>query len=107
MYVSVLEGGWVERYVWMGVGCPYPPVRNDIVTPRHLFIFADCLKMSSWISWNKIIYDPCSYEGRNSAKRCRSICEMEMFFFSDKCTFESYEKLIVVGHGSISRVSGQ
>merc|ERR1712025_1482721 len=26
--------GWVE--VWIGVGCPCPPVRNDIVTPRHL-----------------------------------------------------------------------
>ena len=23
--------------VWMRVGCPCPPVRNDIVTPRHLF----------------------------------------------------------------------
>ena len=23
--------------VWIGVGCPCPPVRNDIVTPRHLF----------------------------------------------------------------------
>ena len=23
--------------VWMGVGCPCPPVRNYIVTPRHLF----------------------------------------------------------------------
>ena len=23
--------------VRMGVGCPCPPVRNDIVTPRHLF----------------------------------------------------------------------
>ena len=22
--------------VWMGVGRPCPPVRNDIVTPRHL-----------------------------------------------------------------------
>ena len=21
----------------MGVGCPCPPIRNDIVTPRHLF----------------------------------------------------------------------
>ena len=27
--------GWVG--VWMGVGCPCPPVCNDIVTPRHLF----------------------------------------------------------------------
>ena len=27
---------WVG--VWMGVGCPCPPVRNDIVTPCHLFI---------------------------------------------------------------------
>ena len=23
----------------MGVGCPCPPVRNDIVTPRHLFFY--------------------------------------------------------------------
>ena len=23
--------------VWMGVGCPSLPVRNNIVTPRHLF----------------------------------------------------------------------
>ena len=30
--------GWVG--VWMGVGCPCPPVRNDIVTPRHLFTSA-------------------------------------------------------------------
>ena len=22
---------------WMGVGCPCPPVRNNIVTPRHFF----------------------------------------------------------------------
>ena len=26
--------------VWMGVGCPCPPVRNDIVTPRQLFLFS-------------------------------------------------------------------
>ena len=24
--------------VWMGVGRPRPPVRNDIVTPRHLLL---------------------------------------------------------------------
>ena len=29
----------VRRGVWMGVGCPCPPVCNDIVTPRHLFEF--------------------------------------------------------------------
>ena len=28
-----------EVGVWMVVGCPCPPVRNDIVTPRHLLIF--------------------------------------------------------------------
>ena len=27
----------------LGVGCPCPPVRNDIVTPRHLFLFNSCL----------------------------------------------------------------
>ena len=26
--------------VQMGVGYPCPPVRNDIVTPRHLFFYA-------------------------------------------------------------------
>ena len=25
-----------EFGVWIGYGCPCPPVRNDIVTPRHL-----------------------------------------------------------------------
>ena len=24
--------------VWMGVGCPWPHVRNDIVTPRYLLL---------------------------------------------------------------------
>ena len=33
LFVHV-SGGLV---VWIGVGCPCPPVRNDIVTPRHLF----------------------------------------------------------------------
>ena len=28
----------VGVWVWIWVGCPCPPVRNDIVTPRHLFI---------------------------------------------------------------------
>ena len=28
------------HWVWMGVGCPCPPVRNDIVTPRHLLTLA-------------------------------------------------------------------
>jgi len=31
------KGRWMGRWVWMGVGCRCPPVRNDIVTPRHLF----------------------------------------------------------------------
>ena len=35
-YLCMFEyWGWVG--VWMGVGCPCPPVHNDIVTPRHLF----------------------------------------------------------------------
>ena len=29
---GVLGCGWGEA----GVGCPYPPLRNDIVTPRSL-----------------------------------------------------------------------
>ena len=31
------KGRWVGRWVWMGVGCPCPTIRNNIVTPRHLF----------------------------------------------------------------------
>ena len=30
--------GWGARGVKMGVGCPCPPVRNDMVTPRNLFL---------------------------------------------------------------------
>ena len=38
--MSVLDTVYVclEFGVWMGVGCPCPPVRNDIVTPRHLLL---------------------------------------------------------------------
>ena len=31
----LVVGAW--HGVWMGVGCPCPPIRNDIATPRHLF----------------------------------------------------------------------
>ena len=34
--MSVLEGGLGGVLGVDGVGCPCPPVRNDIVTPRHL-----------------------------------------------------------------------
>ena len=27
--------------LWMRVGCPCPPIRNDIVNPRHL-LHSDC-----------------------------------------------------------------
>ena len=44
--------------VWMKVGCPCPPVRNDIVTPCHLFspsvsdFFTQTLKAHiSWTDW--------------------------------------------------------
>ena len=35
---SVLNSLCVVVGVWMGVGCPCPPARNDIVTPRHFFL---------------------------------------------------------------------
>ena len=38
VYVSVLERVLSGVWVWMGVGHPCQPVRNDIVTPRHLFL---------------------------------------------------------------------
>ena len=31
------DGGWMGRWVWMGVGYPFPPVRSNILTPHHLF----------------------------------------------------------------------
>ena len=31
------KGCWMGCWVWMVVACPCLPVRNDIVTPRHLF----------------------------------------------------------------------
>ena len=39
---------WVG--VWMGVGCPCPPVRNDIVTPRHLFLIIKNLEIEHLIT---------------------------------------------------------
>ena len=32
------KGSWVVRGVSMGVGSSCPPVRNDIVTPRHILL---------------------------------------------------------------------
>ena len=37
LFVYVLEGVGGVVWVRLGVGCPCPPVPNDIVTPRHLF----------------------------------------------------------------------
>ena len=34
----------------MGVGCPCPPVRNDIVTPRHLLSFR-----AQVLVWNETV----------------------------------------------------
>ena len=31
------RGAVVVVGVWLEVGCPCPPVRNDIVTPHHFF----------------------------------------------------------------------
>ena len=38
VYVSMLERVLGGVLGVDGVGCPCPPVRNDIVTPRHLLI---------------------------------------------------------------------
>ena len=38
-WIGVLVGG---HWVWIGVGCPCPPVRNDIVTPRQI-LFKDLI----------------------------------------------------------------
>ena len=40
------KGGWMGRWVWMGVGRLYPPVRYDIVTPRHFFSVILCNSFS-------------------------------------------------------------
>ena len=42
---------WVcVGWVWMGVVCPYPLVRNDIVTPCHLFFYRVYRKSQNKIS---------------------------------------------------------
>ena len=35
------KGGWVGHGVWLGVGRHCPPICNDIVTPRHLFLISN------------------------------------------------------------------
>ena len=42
--------------LWMGVGCPCPPVRNDIVTPRHLFFLGSGIEETP-LSEIKIIFE--------------------------------------------------
>ena len=41
--------------MWMGVGCPCPPVCNDNVTPRHLFI-------------RKLAFHKCKEEKKDNTK---------------------------------------
>ena len=36
LFVCVCVAGVVGGGVRLRVGCSYPPIRNDIVTPRHL-----------------------------------------------------------------------
>ena len=38
--------------VWIGVGCPCPSVRNDIVTPRHLFERVCTMQWDGARIWN-------------------------------------------------------
>ena len=48
----------------MGVGCPCPPVRNDIVTPRHLF-----LSNSKRIAWQtKSVTDEIAKDKKSFSK---------------------------------------
>ena len=58
-YVCVCGSvGRVGPWVWKGVGRPCPPVRNNVVTPRHLFLVAHlcnqswCLSVHPLISWS-------------------------------------------------------
>ena len=46
LFVQVSEG----LGVWIGVGCPCPPVRNDIVTPRHLLHYCSYPTIRDWIA---------------------------------------------------------
>ena len=44
--------------VWMGVGCPCPPIRNNVVTPRHLFrptsaMLGELGRDQKWLKWPK------------------------------------------------------
>ena len=45
--------------VWMGVGCPCPPVRYDIVTPGHLFFnFQLNCQYFEWKYYRNIAQNP-------------------------------------------------
>ena len=52
--------------VWMGVGCPCPPVRSKIVTPRHLLsgvrikiveVFVEYARNGACKQLNKVPFD--------------------------------------------------
>ena len=76
LFVHV-SGGLV---VWFGVGCPCPPVRNDIVTPRHLLKIKKILKENG--NFEKKEMGILKKSNGNFEKRTRNL---EMINMGRKC----------------------
>ena len=78
------------------VDCPYPPVRNDIVTPRHLFFFhshgisaenASEISLGTWNScctWSEL------QRHLSSPLRVSETYSLFMFVFSNAVMLYAY-----------------
>ena len=78
------KGGWMGCWVWMGFGCPCPPARNDLVTPRHLFFSQDSTDALSFLLLFRILLPflwfgccliPCFVKQCKDAKHLCPICK--------------------------------
>ena len=85
----------------MGVGCPCPPVRNDIVTPRHLFYVLQL--MISQFNISRSVQDSIRDFLTEELEKRKSIPENEI-------TLEEYlnnlETVSIPGQGLLTHAGG-
>ena len=77
------KGGWV----WLGVCCPCPPVRNDILTPRHLVIrvvFAPATPSWSATTFKSVSLSPESRQNILHTRRCQTTIAVSLAFAARK-----------------------
>ena len=84
------KGCWEGRWVWMGVGCPCPPVRNDIVTRVTCCFVVRFVWLRSWS--RPYLF---STAGISRQESCSWICAHSLSFFPE---FFTHFDLLPLSH---------